>query len=205
MDDRPTRPRSCIEAILDDDFSQTNRRTSHTRPAHIDRLIPSARTQGQGDEYLRPRTLPIPMFMCSRRSLARSVAPKVCPASRYRCLNPSMAIPCRLNLPSHTHTYLIQNLTIGYTEPNHWVRRMFQSWAILDQIETPNPGAQIFNRSMSCGRWAASVENIDVFRSICGCLRAFELVLTVTMRAIAQISFNRAVYKLPRTGGSKKR
>jgi len=37
---------------------------------------------------------------------------------------------------------------------------------------------------------AASLENIDVFRSICGYLQAFEFVLTVTTRAIAPISFN---------------
>jgi hypothetical protein len=58
---------------------------------------------------------------------------------------------------------------------------MFQSWTILDQIETPNPQAQIFNRSTSCGRRAASLENIDVFRSV-GRLQAFEFVLTVTTR-----------------------
>jgi hypothetical protein len=116
--------------FLDDGLSQTNRRTSHTRPAHIERLIPSARTQGHGDEYLRPGTFPMSMFMCSRRSLTRSVAPKVCPASIYRCLNPSMAVPCRFELPSHrdlTH----RDLTIGFAECSnrgqYWIKLRHQT------------------------------------------------------------------------------
>jgi hypothetical protein len=184
---------SCIDAdrrSWTTDLSQTTRRTSHARPAHIERLIPSASTQGQGDEYLRPGTFPMSMFMCSRRSLARSVAPKVCPASRYRCLNPSMAIPCRFKLPSHTD--------LTRREPNDWVRRMFQSWTILDQIETPNPQAQIFNRSTSCGRRAASLENIDVFRCV-GRLQAFEFVFCDDAR-LHKFRSTAGAYKFPRIG-----
>jgi hypothetical protein len=87
-------------------LSQTKTsRTSHIRPAHIDRLIPSARAQGHGDEYFSLGQFPL---VCLNRSSARSMAPSVGPASRpiagpaSRYRYPYMAVPRQFEVPSQS-------------------------------------------------------------------------------------------------------
>jgi hypothetical protein len=69
---------------------------------------------------------------------------------------------------------------------------MFQSWVILDQIETPNPGGGSLTRQRVAAVVRQASKILMFFARTVGSLPALEFVLTVTMRAIAQISFNRS-------------
>jgi len=172
-----------------------NSRTSHSKPPHIERLIPSARIQGHGDEYFRPGAFTI--SLCPSRSLVRLRPSRwllrpttrgAGPASRYRCLNPSMAGPLA-NL-----SYQPNLLTIGFRGCSNCGQSSIM-------LRSKTRTLQIYDKSYRLRpRRAASINRACSIREA---LAGFEVrPLCDDLLAIAQISDSN---KLSRTGGSKKR